>query len=676
MRLPPGTAERTARAIARAFEAWKPPTRLNVWQWAEQNVRLPIEDSAEPGAYSTRKAPYQRLPQALMTDPDVSVIAMMFGSQTGKTRVLLNCCAYFIAADPAPILAVQPTLTMAEEFSEQRVSPMLEVSPALDRLRSKGGRKKADTMLRKKFATGAIMGIAGANSPSSLASRPIRVLVLDETDRYPPSAGSEGDPVTIAQRRTNTFHNRVRVEASSPTIQGRSRIEKTWLASDRRRLWLACPACGEKQTLKWDQVRVAGKHPEALPKDPQMVSAEDYASARYECERCGDPWTDARRHAAVAAATDEDWRPEAPFNGVAGFHLSELYSPFYRLAQTVADFVAARHAGIEAFKAWKNTALAELWKERGEAPEWERLAERREPYAVGVLPKAVRVLTAGADVQRDRIVIDVWGWAPGFESWIVDRVTLPMKPDDPRAVDSLREVLNRPWKREGGGTAQIAAMAVDSGDQTMAVYRLVRAVGEPARCYAVKGTDGFARLQPVSVTPVDVLDSGRRLRRGLKLRTVATGTFKSELYGWLWADRPLAEDLAAGAPWPRGWVHVSEGMEADWCKELVAEELRTTPKGRREWVPIRPRNEALDCRVYARAALWGLGADRQGDAFWGRFALVGTPDVPVDLPATQAPPSAPERGDGPAEPSTAPPSSRSGRAGGYFAPRRDWFGRR
>ncbi len=672
--MPPGTAERTARAIARALEAWAPPTALNVWQWAEQNIRLPVEDSAEPGAYSTRKAPYQRLPQALMTDPDVSVIAMMFGSQTGKTRCLLNCCAYFIAADPAPILAVQPTLTMAEEFSEQRVSPMLEGSPALDRLRSKGGRKKADTMLRKRFATGAILGIAGANSPSSLASRPIRVLVLDETDRYPPSAGSEGDPVTIAQRRTNTFHNRVRVEASSPTIQGRSRIEKTWLSSDRRRLWLACPACGEKQVLRWDQVRVGGKHPEALPKDPQLVSAADYEAARYECEHCGDPWTDAQRHAAIAAATDDDWRAEAPFNGVAGFHLSELYSPFYRLGQTVADFVAARHAGIEAFKAWKNTALAELWKERGEAPEWERLAERREPYPAAVVPRAARVLTAGADVQRDRIVVDVWGWAAGFESWIIDRVVLPGKPDDPDAVEKLRGVLDRPWPREGGGTAQIAAMAVDSGDQTMAVYRLIRSLAEPARCYAVKGVEGFARLQPVNVTPVDVLDSGRRLRRGLKLRTIATGTFKAELYGWLWSNRPLAEELAAGAPWPRGWVHISEGMEADWCKELVAEELRTTPKGRREWVPIRPRNEALDCRVYARAALWGLGADRKGDEFWKSFALDDTPGAATISPATEAAAPAPDRGEA-AEPRR-PPSPRSGSPGGYFAPRRDWFGKR
>lgn len=645
-----------------------------MWEWAERNVRLPIEDSAEPGAYSTAKAPYQRLPQALMTDPDVTGVVLLWSSQVGKTRTLLNCAAYFIAADPAPILAVQPTLTMAEEFSEQRVSPMLEVSPALDRLRSKGGRKKADTMLRKKFATGAILGIAGANSPSSLASRPIRVLVLDETDRYPPSAGSEGDPVTIARRRTATFSNAVVVEASSPTIQGRSRIEKSWLASDRRRLWLACPACGGKQTLKWEQVRVGGRHPEALPKDPHLVSAEEHAAARYECEACGRLWTDAERHAAVAAATDGDWRPEAPFNGVAGFHLSELYSPFRRLAQTVAEFLAARHAGIEAFKAWKNTALAELWKERGEAPEWERLAERRESYPTAVVPRAARVLTAGADVQRDRIVIDVWAWAAGFESWIVDRVTLPIKPDDPEAPDRLREVLDRPWKREGGGAVQIAAMAVDSGDQTMAVYRLVRALGQPARCYAVKGTDGFARLQPVSVTPVDVLDSGRRLRRGLKLRTVATGTFKAELYGWLWSARPLAEELAAGAPWPRGWVHIGEGMEADWCKELVAEELRTTPKGRREWVPIRPRNEALDCRVYARAALWGLGADRRGDEFWRSFAVVDdTPPVPA-IPAAEKALPAPDRG-GEAVPKAAP-SNRPDPARGYFAPRRDWFGRR
>ena len=196
-------------------------------QWADQNRRLSPEASSEPGTWVTDRAPYQRGMMDAVNEPGVSEVVYMTSSQIGKTEILNNIIGYFAHQDPSPMLLIQPTLDMAETWSKDRLAPMIRDTDALtDLFGDPRSRDSNNTLLHKKFPGGHIT-MAGANSPSSLASRPIRIVLLDEEDRYPHSAGTEGDPGSLAQKRTTTFWNRLLVTASTPTIEDESKIEET-----------------------------------------------------------------------------------------------------------------------------------------------------------------------------------------------------------------------------------------------------------------------------------------------------------------------------------------------------------------------------------------------------------------------------------------------------------------
>jgi phage terminase large subunit GpA-like protein len=336
-----------------------------------------------------------------ISDPRFETVVVMKSAQVGWTEIVNNVVGFHIHQDPAPILVIQPTIEMGEAWSKDRLAPMLRDSPALASLvGDQRGRDSGQTLRHKTFASGHLT-VAGANSPASLASRPIRVLLFDEVDRYPASAGSEGDPITLGKKRTATFWNRKILIGSTPTITNTSRIAAAYEQSDKRRFWVCCPHCGEEQTLEWEHVRWTSGDPH---------------SARYHCTGCGTGWTDAERWAAVRQG---EWRAGAEFTGTAGFHISELYSPWRRLEETVSDFLAAKDRP-EMLKTWKNTALGLTWQERGEAPDWERLIERREAFKMGVVPAGAVVLTAGVDNQNDRLELAVWAWGPGYESWLIE----------------------------------------------------------------------------------------------------------------------------------------------------------------------------------------------------------------------------------------------------------------
>ncbi len=280
----------------------------------------------------------------------------------------------------------------------------------------------------------------------------------------------------------------------------------------------------------------------------------------------------------------------------------------------------AAQGSDEAIRAFRNTILGETWVETGEAPDWKRLYDRREHWASGTVPKRGLFLTAGADVQKDRIEVDVWAWGRGLESWLVDHVVIDGGPEHQASWDALAALLGRTWPHARGAQLQIARLAIDTGYEAPAVYAWARRQGF-AQVAPIKGVEGFNRASPVSgPTYVDATDGGKRIRRGARLWTVAVSTFKAETYRFLRLDRPTAEDLAAGGRHPPGSVHLPDWVESEWLKQLVAEQLVTvkTKRGftRLEWQKLRERNEALDVRVYARAAAWIAGADRWSEARW------------------------------------------------------------
>lgn len=591
-----------------------PPPKLTVSQWADEYRHLSAESSAEPGRWNTSRAEFQRDMMDAISDPRVETVVVMKSAQVGGTEFINNLVGYHIHQDPAPILVIQPTTDMGEAWSKDRLAPMLRDSPALrGRVSEAKSRSGGNTLRQKKFP-GGHLAIAGANSAASLASRPIRILCCDEVDRYPPSAGSEGDPVNLGRKRTTTFWNRKVVLISTPTVEGVSRIAKAFEASDQRRYWVPCPHCAERQTLKWGQVRFTDR-----------VAA----TALYHCEACDKPWTDTQRWAAVRHG---EWRAGAPFNGTAGFHINEIYSPWRRLAETVQDFLDAQ-GKPELLKVWTNTALGETWRERGDAPEWERLLERGEDYPRGVVPAGATALTLGADAQGDRLEASLWAWAPGYERWLVDQWTFPDgSPRDAAPWDALQAVMDTDFPCADGGTMRPLMACCDTGGHdTAVIYGHIRRLGD-RRIAAIKGVESWNRSTLVDgPTWVDATVGGKKIRRGLKLYTVAVSSLKMDLYRALWLTR--GDD----ARYPPGWVHLPKWIESERIKQLVGEELRSVKDKRgylrQQWAKLRDRNEELDCAVYARAALWLAGADRLGARFWGRREAV--------LDAAKAAPLAP-----------------------------------
>lgn len=633
-----------AAAVTEAMAVWAPPPKLTVSEWADRFRVLSAEAAAEPGQWRTDRAEYQRGIMDAVSDTAVETVVVMKSAQVGWTEIINNCVGFHVHQDPAPILIVQPTVEMGQAWSKDRLAPMLRDSPALKgRVAEPRSRDGDNTLLHKTYPGGQLT-IAGANSAASLASRPIRVVLFDEVDRYPASAGSEGDPITLGRKRTATFWNRKVLIGSTPTIKGISRIEAAYEQSDQRRYWVSCPHCDDRQTLRWQHV----KWPAGRPMD-----------ALYHCESCGAGWTDGERWQAIRRG---EWRAEAPFTGTAGFHINELYSTWRRLSETVADFLAAKDRP-EMLKAWVNTALGETWQERGDAPEADRLIERRETWPAGTAPRGVLIVTAGIDMQGDRLEVYVWGWGRGLESWLLAREVIEGDPSQPETWDAMLAVLDRDIPHESGAMLRVSRAAADTGGtgtMTQSAYANLRRLRDH-RLLPIKGQDRWGGAAMVTgPTKVDVTERGVKSKNGLRLWTISASSVKAEIYRRLWIKRGDAEG------YPTGWVHLPIWLEGEPVRQLVAEQLVTVKDrrgfSRQEWQKLRERNEALDCTVYARAALYVLGADRRGERFWAEAEAAldaqrqaTATDMEIDAP--EQPPVAP------------PPPTAPARSGGWLAPR-------
>jgi phage terminase large subunit GpA-like protein len=562
------TAKTYSQMIRTVISAWMPPPELTVSQWADQNRRLSPEASSEPGRWVTDRAPYQRGMMDAVNEPGVSEVVYMTSSQIGKTEILNNILGYFTHQDPSPMLMIQPTLDMAETWSKDRLAPMIRDTEVLTALfKDPKSRDSNNTLLHKKFAGGHIT-MAGANSPSSLASRPIRIVLLDEEDRYPSSAGAEGDPGSLAQKRSTTFWNRLLVTASTPTIEGESKIDARYQQSDMRRYYVPCPECGTFQVLSWAQVKFDKEHPE---------------STRYECEHCKVKLQESDK---IWMLSHGEWRAEAAFNGVVGFHISELYSPWVIWSDMVVSFLKAKRLP-ETLKVWVNTSLGETWKDKTEGVDPSGLLKRKENWG-RIAPEGVIVITAGVDVQDDRLEAEVIGWGLAQESWSLQYHVLHGDPAQNKVWEDLDTVLHQTIQSADGRTLSVSAACVDSGGhQTQRVYEYCKA-REHERVFAIKGASQTGK--PL----VSKFSKNNKLR--VKLFTIGTDTAKQMLYSRLKIHQP--------GP---GYCHFPADYPEEYFKQLTAERIQTkfvNGHPTRVWVmPKGRRNEALDCRVYGMAAL-------------------------------------------------------------------------
>lgn len=646
--------------IRRAMGAWRPPPRLSLSDWAEKFYVLSAETAAEPGRW--RSLPYQVEMLNSITDPTVTQVTVMKSARVGYSLCMSAAIAYYMAQDPSSILVVQPTVDDAKNFSKESIAPMLRDVPVLARLvlrdieeKSSGrGKKDASNTLQQKAFPGGVLSLIGANSGAGFRRISRRVVMFDEVDAYPPSAGSEGDQINLGIKRSEAFFNRKIIAGSTPLIAGASRIEELFMAGDQRRYHVPCPHCGYTDFLAFDRKADRG-HVMRWPDGEPLKAFFECRGGNCVIEHKDKRWMVERGK----------WIPDNPSASAAhrSYHVwSALsYSPNASWGQIASEFLEAKRGGPEKLKTFVNTTLGETWKERGEAPEWERLYQMRETYAIGTVPHGVAVLTAGVDVQKDRLMYEVVGWAQNKESWSIESGALWGDTSLESTWSQLDELLARTFPGENGDEHRISTLAVDSGYNTQVVYGWAKR--HPMnRVIAVKGMSG-ARMMVGAPSPVDVTISGKRLRRGYKFWPVGVDIGKSELYGWL--RLRVGNDGVA----PPGYCHFPEYGE-DFFQQITAEQLvtevnRRTGRARHEWRCIANReNHFLDCRIYARAAAAVIGIDR--------IRVVGDRQVttPKAAPMPRVAP-APEA----AQPAV---ESQATAKPGYWAgrPRGGWMGRR
>ncbi|TAJ94613.1 MAG: phage terminase large subunit family protein [Gammaproteobacteria bacterium] len=620
--------------IERAWrEGLTPDPLLTVSEWSDRHRMLSSKASAEPGRWRTSRTPYLKaIMDCLSPMSAVERIVFMKAAQLGATEMGNNWIGYVIHHAPGPMMAVSPTVEMAKRNSKQRIDPLIEESPVLAELIAPArSRDAGNTILAKEFR-GGVLVMTGANSAVGLRSMPVRYLFLDEVDGYPSDVDGEGDAISLAEARTRTFARRKIFIVSTPTIAGASSIEREYEASDQRRYFLPCPHCSHRQWLRFEQLRWEKGQPE---------------TAAYVCEACDEPIPEQHKTWMLEHG---EWRALVPENGAktAGFHLSSLYSPvgwrsWREIAAAWESAVNKESGSAAAIKTFKNTELGETWVEEGEAPDWQRLIERREDYPIGRIPAGGLLLVGGADVQKDRIETSIWAFGRSKESWLVEHRVLMGDTARDAVWKRLGELIAETWSHESGVQLPLARFALDTGFATQEAYTFVRLVRDP-RVMAVKGVPKGAALVGTP-TAVDLSQGGKMLRRGIKVFSVAVGIAKLEFYNNL---RKAADVLEDGVTlrYPTGFVHLPK-VDAEFVQQLCAEQLITRRDRNgfaiREWQKMRERNEALDCYVYARAAASAAGLDRFEERHWRELerqiglSPPGEPDPQIEQPteATQ-----------------------------------------
>lgn len=569
--------------VASWRDSFAPPPALTVSEFADQHVIVTSGPLAGT-RWQTAFAPYQRGILDAFHEEGVQTVVVQGSSQWGKTACAVNVVAYHIAHDPCPILVLEPTVDpMAKDFARNRLEPIIAATPILEKSVSKKRSKDAsNTTLAKTFRGGSI-SIGGANSAASLAARTVRLLVLDEVDRWPPELPGEGSTIAIALKRTQAYRRRKRIlMLSSPTLEG-GPIHSWFQRGDQRRFYVPCPACGTMHPYEWRQVK---------------WDHEDPLTARLECPACQHPINDAERVAILAGGEWRQEHPERRDKSIISFHLWEAYSPLSSLSEIVGGFLAARErqkAGDRSeMHTWQNTTLGEpVAPDDGEGVEPSGLLLRREVWPAGIdVPEGACCLTAGVDTHDDRLEALVIGWGPGEESWLIDRHDFPGDTSQPDVWRKLDGLLDLQYQHASGQKLMIQAMCIDSaGHRTNIVYDYVFAKRERG-VYAIIGRDG---QRPIMSSPsrktwghfgreVDLYTIGVDAAKALfvsRLRLTEKGPGYIHLPNTDWVDEELIAQFA------------SERLVTKWHKGVPVQ----------VWKQIRARNEGLDMFLYGIGAL-------------------------------------------------------------------------
>lgn len=574
-------------------DAALPPPDLLASGWAAEYAVLAAGSSSEPGRWVS--IPYQIAMMDACCHPEIERVTIMKSARVGYTKVIGNLIGYHIHQDPCSILVVQPTIDDAKGWSKEEFMQTVEQTEVLRELVAPSKTRSSESTILQKHYPGGILHVVGANSARGFRRITVRLVLFDEIDGYPPSAGNEGDQEKLGEMRSETAWNRKIVKGSTPTEEGISRIGRSWRESSQGHYVLHCPQCGGEHIRRFFKPEKAIK----IRGSDIPVAHLELASACWVCPHC-DERISHRHHRHMIEGgywlgDDWEWRPGVGFTllptfaGHIGMHIwaGYGYSPNSTPAKLAAEYLSVKD-DEDRFKTFVNTRLGEEWREPGEQLDHELLKARAEPFASEV-PDGVIALTAGVDVQQDRIELEVVGWGVGEESWSIDYQVLVGNTVDQPVWDELEEV----WKNYTWGGMRLTAMGVDSGYLPKRVYSFIQQINN-IRVYPLKGRAGS---YPII--------EHRLIRDRKRARRKKAGA-APEMIGVDEAKTIIMRRLKLSRPGP-GYCHVPDDRDEEWFRQITAERqvIRYPRKGApiKEWINLQSRNEALDCRIYAYAAL-------------------------------------------------------------------------
>ena len=573
------TNKKTLDLFQKISKVWAPPPKLTVSQWADRYRKLSTEASAEPGQWHTDRAPYQREIMNAINDPETEEVVIKSSSQIGKTEIELNIIGYYIHLDPCPIMVILPNVKpMAEDWSRDRLTPMIRDTEVLAERMSGTKSNKGNSVLHKKFPGGQIV-IAGANSAASLASRPMRILLCDEVDRFPASAGNEGDPIGLAEKRQITYWNRKKIYVSTPTIEGASRIENEYEKGTQEKWCIKCPHCGEYVFINFYGIKF--QHEWVSEKVAKVWDL------KFQCPECNHHFDE-----RTWKSQPGKWIAENPeVRGTRSFHLNAFVSPWYSWDAIIKEWLEAKDEPTK-LKVVKNTLFGETWKEKLDVDSVDKFLERREKYKAE-LPEGVLLLTCGVDTQDDRLEYDIVGWGKDKESWGIEYGFILGKPDDPITWQRLDDKLSKIYRFTDNRGFGIACTCIDSGGHfTTEVYKYCKK-NEHRRIVAVKGQGG------PGIELIYKLSRNNKENALLVILGVDEGKTN------------IVSSLKVKEPGPR-YCHYPDdekrGYGREYFQGLLSEHMVLRKRNgiaRYTWEKIseHARNEAFDTRNYAYAAL-------------------------------------------------------------------------
>lgn len=550
-----------------------------------------------------------------LDDPSITKVVCMKSAQVAWTDgVLLNYIGRRIHTDPCPMIVMFAKEGAAKEFEAEKFTPMVEATPTLGAILPISKSRDKNNRWAFKGFPGGFLKLVASNSPSSVKSTPAPVVAVEEPDDCNENVKGQGDTITLLEERTKSFPRRKVIYGGTPTIKGFSRVQQAYEASDQRQFWVPCPDCGEHQTLAWEHVRWT----DGSETEHEVFGRTDFAGVRYVCQHCGSLWTDAMKNRAVRLGV---WRASAPFHGVAGFAINELYSPFSgsKMELLVRKYLTAMHALAQGddtkIRSFRNNTEGLPYEYPSDTPEPSDLKTRAEGYAELTVPRGGLLLTAGVDVQHDRLAVVIRAWGRGEESWLVywgELFGSTLVPGQGAWAD-LEQLLTRTFPHASGGELKLSAVSIDGsdGNRTEIVHAVVRPKRHQ-RWMAVKGAaETSSDRKEIFSTPrkADVGKRGRPAKHGLETFIVGTARAK---------DLILETRLGLTGTGP-GRLHWYATVRPDYWDQLVSEVKAPSRinRMRKVWTPkAGVRNEGLDCEVYALHAARSVKTHLMQEVHW------------------------------------------------------------